>query len=302
MLNFTALTPECKSAYDTYLKNCGERGCEYNFANLFLWGRQKATLHEGNLAFFCQFNRRSVYLFPLGENLKPTLDAIISDSRKRGIPCRLTSLTSADQALLEQWYPQQFHFHTDRDSYDYIYAIDALADLAGKKLQKKRNHCNRFRLLHPNYAVSPITEENTSQVLEMLDRWYAHKKQEDPTADFYLEQTAITNALRHWNVLAMEGLILTDKGRILAMTIGSPLSADTYDVHFEKALPGYDGAYAVINREFARYLREKYPELKWLNREDDLGIEGLRKAKLSYCPDHFVEKRWACLKEDGYDC
>lgn len=302
MLNFTPLTPECKSAYDVYLKNCGERGCEYNFANLFLWGRQKATLHEGNLAFFCQFNRRSVYLFPLGENLKPTLDAIIADSRKRGIPCRLTSLTEDNQTLLEQWYPGQFYFHTDRDSYDYIYAIDALADLSGKKLQKKRNHCNRFRLLHPNYTVAPITEENTPQVLAMLDKWYAQKKQIDPTADFYLEQSAITKALSHREALGMEGLVLLDKGRILAMTLGSALSADTFDVQFEKAAAGYDGAYAVINQEFARYLREKYPRLQWLNREDDLGLEGLRKAKLSYCPDRLLEKRWACLKEAGYDC
>ncbi len=302
MLDFTPLTPENKAIYDKYLKNCGNRGCEYSFANLFLWGRQKATLHQGNMAFFCQFNRRSVYLFPLGEHLKPTLDAIIQDARKRGIPCRLTSLAECDQALLEQWYPGQFSFHTDRDSFDYIYSIDALADLAGKKLQKKRNHCNRFRLFYPNYTVAPITDENTPQVLAMLEQWYTQKKQCDPTADFHLEQTAITKALRCRQALEMEGLVLTDKGRILAMTMGSHLSGDTFDVQFEKAAAGFDGAYAVINREFARHLREKYPSLKWLNREDDLGLEGLRKAKLSYCPDRLIEKRWACLKEDGYDC
>ena len=99
----------------------------------------------------------------------------------------------------------------------------------------------------------------------------------------------------------MEGLVLMDGDRILAMTLGSALSATTFDVHFEKALEEADGAYPAINWEFARYLREKYPQLRWLNREDDLGIEGLRKAKLSYCPDHFIEKSWACLLEDGYD-
>lgn len=302
MLDFMALKPEQKPLYDRFLLNCGERGCEYSFANLFLWGRQKATFHENNLAFFCQFNRRSVYLFPLGENLKPTLDAIIADSQKRGIPCRLTSLTEADQALLERWYPGQFYFQTDRDSYDYIYSIDALADLAGRSLQKKRNHCNRFHLLHPGYTVVPITDGNAPQVLTMLEQWYAQRKIEDPTASFHLEQTAITKAMRYREVLGMEGLVLMDKGRIVAMTLGSFLSQDTFDVQFEKAVSGYDGAYAVINREFARYLREKYPHLKWLNREDDLGIEGLRKAKLSYCPHRLIEKRWACLKEEGYEC
>ena len=302
MLDFTPLTLENKPLYDEFLMHCGERGCEYNFANLFLWGRQKATIHEGNLAFFCQFNRRSVYLFPLGKDLKPTVDAIISDSRKRGIPCRLTSLTREDMEKLEGWYPGQFYFQPDRDSYDYIYAIDALADLAGKKLQKKRNHCNRFHLLHPHCESFPITEENTPAVLAMVEAWYAQKKAADPTAGFRLEQAAITKALRHRDALGMEGIVLTNKGQLIAVTLGSFLSEDTFDVQFEKALEGFDGAYAYINREFARFLRNKYPQLRWLNREDDLGIEGLRKAKLSYCPDRLIEKSWACLKEEGYDC
>lgn len=302
MLQFTPLKPEDKSRLDAFLHTCGERGCEYSFANLFLWGRQKATIHEGNLAFFCQFNRRSVYLFPLGDDLKPTLDAIIHDAQMRGIPCRLTSLTQADCENLESWYPGQFHFHPDRDSFDYIYSIDALAELKGKKLQRKRNHCNRFHLLHHNCTAEPITDENTPQVEAMLDAWYAAKLAADPTANFYLEQAAITKALHHREELGMEGLLLLDKHRPIAMTMGSALSDSTFDIHFEKAMEDMDGAYAFINREFARYLKEKYPRLEWLNREDDLGLEGLRKAKLSYYPDRLVEKYWACLKEDGYDC
>ena len=302
MLNFSPLRPEDISIYNRYLLNCGERGCEYNFTNLFLWGRQKATIHEGNLAFFCQFNRKSVYLFPLGEKLKPTLDAIISDSRQRGIPCRLTSLTAQDKEMLEQWYPGQFYFQPDRDAFDYIYSIDALADLTGKKLQRKRNHCNRFHLLHPNCSAVPLSEENTPLVIEMLENWYAQKLSDNPTASFYLEQAALKRALTRREELGMEGLALIEKDRVIAMTMGSRLSEDTFDVQFEKAAEGFDGAYSVINQSFAQYLRKKYPKLKWLNREDDLGLEGLRKAKLSYCPDRLIEKSWACLKEDGYDC
>ena len=302
MLNFVPVKPEDKHLYDSFLRYCAERGCEYSFANMYLWGRQKATFHQGNLAFFCQFNRKSVYKFPLGENLKPTLDAIISDSQNRGIPCRLTCLTARDKELLETWYPEQFYFQPDRDSYDYVYSVDALADLRGKKLQSKRNHCNRFAQTYPNCTTEPITDENTARVEAMLESWYAAKLAADPTASFYLEQAAISRALRHREALSLEGLILLCDGKVIAMTMGSALSDDTFDIHFEKANPDYDGAYAAINREFARYLRVKYPQLQWLNREDDMGLEGLRKAKLSYHPDRLIEKWWACLKEEGYDC
>lgn len=302
MLNFVAVRPEDKHLYDRFLRFCGDRGCEYSFANMYLWGRQKAVYHAGNLAFFSQFYRRSVYKFPLGEDVKPTLDAIISDSQKRGIPCRITCLTAGDKELLESWYPGQFYFQPDRDSYDYVYAVDALADLKGKKLQSKRNHCNRFWQTYPHCALEPITEENTPAVEAMLEDWYAAKLAADPTASFYLEQAAIRRALQHREVLGMEGLVLVCDDKIIAMTMGSALSEDTFDIHFEKALEGYDGAYAAINREFARHLREKYPKLQWLNREDDMGLEGLRKAKLSYHPDKLIEKWWACLKEEGYDC
>ena len=116
-----------------------------------------------------------------------------------------------------------------------------------------------------------------------------------------MEQVAITLALQHRQALDMEGLVLMDGEEILAMTMGSFLCDTTFDIHFEKAADGVDGAYAAINQSFAKHLMDKYPQLCWLNREDDLGIEGLRKAKLSYHPDHMVEKHWAYLTEEIYE-
>lgn len=302
MIPYQTLDLSAKSKYDLLLQNCGERGCEYNFSNLYLWGRQRAAFHKGNLTIFSQFNRKSVYPFPLkGSDLKPTLDAIIQDSRKRGIPCRLTSLSDDDCALLEQWYPGQFRFHDDRDSYDYIYDIHDLADLKGRKYQRKRNHINRFHQNFPGCTVEPLTDENTLDAVLLLQQWYADREQADPHADFHMERAAIFKALRNRKELDMEGLLLKHNGKTLAMTMGSKLSENTFDVQFEKALEEADGAYPTINQEFARYLRKKYPNLLWLDREDDLGLEGLRKAKLSYCPHHMVKKSWACLLEDGYD-
>lgn len=302
MIKFESLDLSRKAEYDSLLRCGPERGCEYNFANLYLWGRQKMAFLGKNVVFFSQFNRKSVYLFPIScENPKEAVDAVIHDAKMRGIPCRLTGLTQDDCATLERLYPGKFRYHFDRDSFDYIYDINDLAELKGRKFQRKRNHLNRFLQAHPDHELVPIIDENTPQLEAFLDTWFANREASDPHADFHMEKAAIKKALKHRQALDMEGLLLMDGGQILAMTMGSPLREDTFDIHFEKALDIADGAYPAINWSFARYLREKYPQLRWLDREEDMGLEGLRKAKLSYCPEHMVEKSWVCLLEDGYD-
>ena len=302
MIDFQKIRPEDREQFNRYLFSGKEKGCEFSFANLFLWGRQKAAVVEDHLVLFSQFNRKSVYPYPAGTGDKrAVLEAIIRDSQKRGIPCRITGLDSQDIEEMEKMFPGQFHYHCDRDSYDYVYAIDDLADLKGRKYQRKRNHVNRFRDSVPDYTVEPITRENLPQVAQLLEEWYAQRQESDPSGDYLMEQAAVGRALRYYQQLGLEGIALMDGDRMLGVTIGSRLSPETFDIHFEKARPGAEAAYPVINWEFARYLRNRYPELRYLNREDDLGIEGLRKAKLSYYPHHIVEKCWACLLEDGYD-
>ena len=300
MIEFKKLDPANKAAYDEYLLNCGQRGCEYNFSNLYLWGRQKVAFLGDNLVFFSQFNQRSVYLFPVCRgDAKEVFDAIIHDAHTRGIPCRLTSLTHEDCDLLESLYPDQFRFHHERSSFDYIYNIEDLATLKGKKFQKKRNHLNKFKQLHPNYRLEPITDDNTPMVVDLLDRWYRTKLEADPTADYQMEQAAIYKAMRYREALGMEGLVLMDGEELLAMTMGSPISGNTFDVQFEKAVD--ESAYVAICSGFAARLMQTHPDIQFLNREDDLGIEGLRKSKLAYNPVMLLEKHWACLKEDGCD-
>ena len=302
MIDFQSLDPKNKEAYDRFLQTDNERGCEYSFVNLFLWGRQRAAFLHDHVVFFSQFDRRSVYLFPIGSgDKKKVLDAIMIDAKKRGIPCRLAGLTQDDCALLERLYPGRLRYHFDRNSFDYIYDINDLSDLAGRKFQKKRNHLNRFRQSYPDHALEPITDENIHLAEKLVEDWYQLRLQENPHADYHMEMAAITKALKMRKELGLEGLLLRDGEKILAMTMGSRLNKDTFDIHFEKALDIADGAYAAINNGFARYLREKYPEVRFLNREDDMGLEGLRKAKLSYNPHHMVEKSWAHLLEDGYD-
>ena len=297
MIEFKRLDLADKAVYDKYLMNCTGHGCEYSFVNLFLWGRQKAAFVNDFLVVQSQFDRRSVYPFPVGQgDVKPVLDAIIHDARARGIPCCITSLTQAECELVERLYPGQFRFHCNRDNYDYVYDIGGLAELKGRKYQKKRNHLHRFHDAHPDCQFIPVEEVPTEALAELLTVWYESHRAANPGTNYHMEEVAIERALRFREALGLEGLALVENGKLMAFTLGSRLNADTFDIHFEKAVE--EAAYAAINQAFARYLRDKYPELRFLNREDDMGLEGLRKAKLSYNPDKMIEKCWARLWEE----
>ena len=299
MIPFERLTTDKKSEYDMLLRHASHRGCAYSFTNLFLWGRQSAAKLEDNLLLFSHFGGKTMYPYPAGPNVtRQTIDLLMADARERGIPFRLSGLNALDLEQLESWYPGKFRFHCGRDSHDYVYAIDDLADLKGKKFQPKRNHVNRFLAEYPDAVILPLSEKTLPDAQALASRWYQRRTDEE---DAGMEHIALQRAFAHWQELGMEGLVLYVGSQVVAMTMGSFLDEETVDVHFEKADTDYPGAYAVINRAFARHLREKYPNLKYLNREEDMGIEGLRKAKLSYQPHHMVEKCWAHLMTEEYN-
>ncbi len=303
MIDFKHISVDDREEYEKLLfTDTAGRGCEFSFANLYLWGRQTIARTHGCILMFSQFDRRSVYPFPLGDgDVKSALDAIIADSRERGIPCRITGIRPEQRELIEKCFPGKFRFHTDRGSYDYVYSIDNLAELAGKKYDGKRNHINKFKKKYSEYLLEPINADNIALAEEMAHEWYKEKLSVNPDSDFHMEKAALSRALRDYEALGLEGLLLVLDGKVIALTMASRLSPDTFDVHFEKALTGYDGAYAMINCEFAKYIKEKHPEIEYLDREEDMGLEGLRRAKESYHPHHLVEKCWACLLEDGCD-
>ncbi len=299
MMEFHRLKLSQKQQYEQILFSCPPRGCEYSFANLCLWGRQQVAFVHGCVAFFSHFYGRSVYPYPIGNgDRRAVLELILQDARERGIPCRITGMRDSDREELERWFPGKFHIHTSRDGFDYVYAIDDLADLKGRKFQKKRNHVNRFRAEHPNFEVVPLTVCNMGMAQDMLNNWFLKRMETEPYGNFLLENIALARACQNYAGLDMEGIMLMEGGKVLAVTMGSRMSPDTFDIHFEKAREDVDGAYAAVNCEFARYLRLKYPDVQFLDREDDMGLEGLRKAKLSYNPHHLIEKHSATCMED----
>lgn len=302
MLNFKKLDITQADKYRDILRHAAHRGCSYDFANLYMWGRQLGTFVGDHLVLFSHFDGHSMYPFPIGPgDPRPALEAIMDDARKRGIPCRITGMTESEKQILQEYYPGLFLYHCDRDSFDYVYGINDLADLKGRKYQQKRNHTNRFYAAYPDYSIRPLDESNLDEAKALTDAWYQRKNEDDPHGDLIMEQNALRRAYRHFDALGMIGIALYAEGRMIAMTMASLLDEETLDVHFEKADIDIPGSYAVINREFAKFVRGHDPGIKYLNREDDTGSAGLRQAKLSYHPHHMVEKCWALMLEEEFN-
>lgn len=270
-------------------EQCAASHC--NFANLYLWSRafcQKVAPLDGRLLIeFCKG-----FAYPAGEgSLAPALEALKARAEERGMPLILVGVTPCQRKKLEEEFPGRFTFEEDRDGFDYIYDINRLADLGGKKLHSKRNHIHRFDERFPDWMFEPITRDNLQECLDLESCWAAARHGDEAGADILHEETvAVIEALYQMEALGMEGGLIRAEGNVIAFSLASRTTVDCFDVHFEKAFGDIQGAYPVINREMARMIRANHPEVKWLNREDDLGLEGLRKAKLSYYPDILLEK------------
>ena len=298
LIDFRPITAADRKLYDEFMPDGYRRGYELSFANLVLWGDQRAAVIGDNIVIFSRFGRYTTYPFPLGKaDKREAIEAIIKDSKKRGVPCRISGLDEDGCEIISRLYPDEFEFTTSEGSYDYVYSIEDLATLAGKKYHSKKNHLNRFIAEHPNYKVEAISCDNITRVKNFVDNWFSHRVETDPEEDYTMEIEAMRRAFESYREIGMDGIVITDGGEIVAMTMGAPMTREVFDVNFEKARGDVRGAYTVVNYEFARYIRNKYPDIRYLDREEDMGIEGLRQAKKSYHPVYRVKKYKATLLE-----
>lgn len=298
MIDFKSINIHHKELYSKYLSYTDNRGCEYTFANLIMWGDQKIAELDDILLRLSFYEGHYSYAFPIGKgNKAKALEAIMQDAKERGIPLSFFGVYKKDAELLEKLYPEKFAFIKARDGFDYVYDINALSDLAGRKYHSKRNHLHRFKERFPDYTCTPLDNVNLHLAKNLADKWYEEKLKDNPESDYSLEQTALERAFENYTDLNMEGLLLEHKGEILAFSMGSKMNNNTFDVHFEKAIT--PNAYVAINKEFASYLRNKYPEIAYLDREEDMGLAGLRKAKESYRPVKLTEKYRAVLIDEN---
>ena len=297
MIDFRTPQPSDKAWVDALLAQADYRGCDYNFTNLFVWSRaygQEIAQVNGFLVTHLCGRMGCSYMYPAGSgDLAAAIDILAREADERRQPLRLVCLTTRQMEELDRLMPGRFAYEADRDGFDYLYDIDRLADLTGRKLHAKRNHINRFMDNNPSWVYEEITPQTLPECLEMDQEWYRRSMVREGAAeerDLGDEGIALRTAMDHYHALGLEGGLIRVYGEVVAFTMGDRLNSDTYDVHFEKAYGELQGAYAMINREFARWVRAKHPNVRYLNREDDMGVEGLRKAKESYYPDRMVEK------------
>ncbi len=291
MLDFQTVTPADRDKLETIFYPLSDPGCECTFANLYLWGPQKAAVEDGFVYILTKHAGADSYFLPVGQgDLRAAVKRLAQDAKKRGVPLSMYAVTDHTRTLLEEAFPDTFCFYEVRSGFDYIYDINRLAELKGKKLQAKRNHIHRFEDACPDAKVLQIDSALLPRCREMTEKWYQKHAEQFCGDSFGAEKSALSRLFANWDALGFEGLAVESDGELIALTMGNRIREDVFDVNFEKAFTDVPGAYAFINRTFATYLRDKYPELKYLNREDDMGVEGLRKAKLSYYPDQLLKK------------
>lgn len=290
MLDFKEIELSDKKWVDPLLKYSDFRGCEYNFGTMFIWRfvHHSQIARMDDLVIICSGDEKKSFLYPAGKgDVEKAVVEMKSIASSFGQPLRIHIVNAQSKKLLEQLFPNKFSYTLSRDYFDYIYDTEKLITLSGKKLHSKRNYINRFLAENDgNWKFEFIDENNIEECLEMNRHWCIENNclENDSKLE---ELSAVAQAFRHYKKLGLNGGLIRLEGKVIAFTMGEPLNSDTYLIHIEKGFSNIRGAYPMINQQFAA---SACSEFKFINREDDSGFEGLRKAKLSYRPVFLEEK------------
>ena len=298
-INFKRPQLEDKELISHYFNHHTSRSCERTFVNVYLWAKHygvEFAVVENALVFKSEREGGLSFAYPAGEpeDVKKALEVLMEYSRERGVLFSLYNVTPDNFAQLAEWYPDRFQIEYSEADADYVYESEKLATLSGKKLHGKRNHINKFKNMYGDrWSYEPITRDNLEECFQMALKWRNQNGCEDDP-DKNSEMCVTLNSLRLFEELELTGGLLRVDGNIIAFTIGEPVCSDTFVVHIEKAFADIQGAYPMINQQFVEHACKDY---KYVNREEDTGSEGLRKAKLSYRPVFMVEKGFVTEKD-----
>lgn len=291
MLKFKNVEIEDIDIYKEFMKNNKEFSCENSFVNLLVWQcaySNMMAVSDGQLFIKSGTAEKETFRLPVGQDLEKGIKKLVEYNDNK-----MPSFWLQEGERLSEFqekYSQQYIFRESRDAADYIYLQSDLANLSGKKYHSKRNHINAFSKKH-NWHYEEIIQSNIEKVRLCAEKWY--KENADKEDSFLLcEKKGIGTMLDNMDRLSLKGGAIIVDSNVVAFTLGSAINDTVFDIHIEKALKDFAEAYTVINREFAASLSD----YKYINREDDMGLEGLRKAKLSYKPEIILKKYFAKVK------
>ncbi|MEF2144463.1 MAG: phosphatidylglycerol lysyltransferase domain-containing protein [Desulfovibrionaceae bacterium] len=291
-LKFEAPSLERLYEYNTILAACPQLPTsDYAFANIYGWAEHYGlewTIENG-LAWIRQTKPETLYWAPLGawNNY---------DWKECSIIPALGRFTRVPECLAKLWsehFGDSMEIKENRDHWDYVYSVPELIELRGNRFHKKKNLLKQFVKKY-SFEYSPLGPECVEEVLEMQEEWLRWFEEHNPSDALQAENVAITRVLQQFDQIdgLMGGAIRVD-GKVVAYTVAEPVSPDSVVIHFEKANTYYKGVYQAINQMFLEAQCSKYT---YVNREQDLGEEGLRKAKLSYNPSLFLKKFEAVVR------
>ncbi len=312
-----------RSTVTIAVADSGYTGSDASFANIFLLRQKYGTqiaLQDGFLfRYYNGVGSRRGYTFPLGEgDASAAIALIVEDARESGRPLEFCLVDEPRAQILRENF-DTLHFEENRGDSDYIYSAEGLATLAGNQYRKKRNHISRFTRTYGQFELREISPANIADALEVEKRWlnveslgesdvpdcectcecreaaWAERSEDEKSR--LSEYCAIVEAIEHFDELGMKGAVLYVEGKPVGMTMASEIAPGAWDIHFEKVIDEYavNGGYAIINKLFAERLVAA--GAKSINREEDINIEGLRKAKLSYYPQTILDKSHIVILE-----
>lgn len=259
----------------------------YNFTTLFMWsaeGRVRYDIVDNCLVLFFHNSRNGVCCaYPIGMGDRKTVAEQALDFMKANSKKPRFILMSEEMAReCDDYFPGKFRICADRNNADYVYLSEHLIHLSGKKLHQKRNHLNAFVNTYP-FSYKRIGQAEVGECIALFEKWLATQPKE--TVEFSKVPTLrLLENLEALSVIA--GGIYVD-GKMVAFSVGEGITDDMALIHVEYADTSYRGAFNAINQQFVAHEWQNY---LYINREEDMGLEGLRRAKLAYRPVRLVEK------------
>lgn len=296
MLRFEPIAPEMRELVLSYTRPWNLYGSEYTFTNLLMWGKNeriRLAEYDNTLFFLLKYKGQEPFMFaPLtkdpGADYGRALGSAVEHFDSIGVAPLFKAISGPLKNAFEA--AKGFELFEDRDNFDYIYLGEKLRTLSGKKLHAKRNHINQFRARYA-FDYVELTPSMLEECMEVYLTWLEGKDREEPGV--LGEMDAIRQILTHMDFLGVKGGGIRIDGKLEAFTLGERIDHEMAVIHIEKARADVPGLYTVINQQF---IEHAFPNVRLINREEDMGLEGLRRAKLSYYPEMLLEKYEGRLK------